>query len=214
VVASYYYDAFGNITDETGGTTASGNSYRYSGYQYDKESGLYYLNARYYSAKIARFMSQDTFTGNPGDPLSLNLYTYVSNNPLRYFDPTGHGSVPVTLPNGTKTTGNVVNGKTYLSNGSRVPEGSVVSTAGGDYMMKNGSGVKVDSVPVTTSSGSKTTGYVASGQTYYAGGSRVENGAVVTTRSGTYMMQNGKGVEVTPVNSYSSHCRRDDRVSQ
>jgi RHS repeat-associated protein len=90
VTASYYYDAFGVVTSEIGGTTAANNSYRYSGYQYDKEGGLYYLNSRYYAPKIARFMSQDTYAGNTRDPLSLNLYTYSYNNPIRYYDPTGH----------------------------------------------------------------------------------------------------------------------------
>jgi hypothetical protein len=43
-----------------------------------------------YDPKIARFLQEDTYTGNPNDPLSLNLYTYVKNNPLIYYDPTGH----------------------------------------------------------------------------------------------------------------------------
>ena len=44
--------------------------------EYDAETGLYYLDARYYDSKIARFLSEDTYTGDPNDPLSLNLYTY------------------------------------------------------------------------------------------------------------------------------------------
>nr|WP_041715001.1 hypothetical protein [Acetivibrio clariflavus] len=40
--------------------------------------------------KIARFLQEDTYTGDPNDPLSLNLYTYVKNNPLICYDPTGH----------------------------------------------------------------------------------------------------------------------------
>ncbi|WP_031342329.1 RHS repeat-associated core domain-containing protein, partial [Ruminiclostridium papyrosolvens] len=55
-----------------------------------KETDLYYLNARYYDSKTARFLSEDTYTGDPNDPLSLNLYTYCLNNPLIYIDPTGH----------------------------------------------------------------------------------------------------------------------------
>jgi RHS repeat-associated protein len=65
----------------------------YAGYQYDSETGLYYLNARYYDSKIARFLSEDTYAGDAGDPLSLNLYTYCSNNPIMYIDPTGHWAV-------------------------------------------------------------------------------------------------------------------------
>ncbi|MDF2531106.1 MAG: repeat-associated core domain protein, partial [Clostridia bacterium] len=86
-LATYYYDAFGNATETTGDKD---NPYRYAGYRYDEETDVYYLNARYYDAKIARFMTEDTYRGSAMDPLSLNLYTYVSNNPIRYYDPTGH----------------------------------------------------------------------------------------------------------------------------
>jgi hypothetical protein len=54
---------------------------------------LYYLNARMYDPKVARFLQEDTYTGDPNDPLSLNLYTYCANNPLIYYDPTGHNFV-------------------------------------------------------------------------------------------------------------------------
>jgi len=87
IAATYYYDSFGNITDTTG---YANNSITFAGYQYDNEIGLYYLNARMYDPKIARFLQEDTYTGDPNDPLSLNLYTYCYNNPLLYDDPTGH----------------------------------------------------------------------------------------------------------------------------
>lgn len=87
IEATYYYDAFGNIIEQTGDVN---NSITYSGYQYDEETGLYYLNARMYDPKIARFLQEDTYRGNPNDPLSLNLYTYCHNNPIVYWDPTGH----------------------------------------------------------------------------------------------------------------------------
>ena len=87
--ATYYYDAFGNIL-ESDGVAKDKNSILYAGYQYDEETGLYYLNARMYDPKIARFLQEDTYTGDPNDPLSLNLYTYCANNPIKYDDPTGH----------------------------------------------------------------------------------------------------------------------------
>ena len=87
IVATYDYDAFGNIISETGNAN---NSIKYAGYQHDKESGLYYLNARYYDSTIARFITEDTYYGEKTDPLSLNLYTYCHNNPIIYFDPSGH----------------------------------------------------------------------------------------------------------------------------
>ena len=87
IQATYYYDAFGNITEQTGDVN---NNITYAGYQYDKETDLYYLNARYYDSKTARFLSEDTYTGNTNDPLSLNLYTYCHNEPMMYVDPSGH----------------------------------------------------------------------------------------------------------------------------
>ncbi|MHB8127234.1 MAG: RHS repeat-associated core domain-containing protein [Desulfitobacteriaceae bacterium] len=87
VAATYYYDAFGNIQDQTGSIN---NNITYAGYQYDKETGLYYLNARMYDPITARFMQEDTYRGDLNDPLSLNLYTYGANNPIKYDDPSGH----------------------------------------------------------------------------------------------------------------------------
>ena len=43
-----------------------------------------------YDSIVARFLQEDTYTGDKNDPLSLNLYTYCANNPLIYDDPTGH----------------------------------------------------------------------------------------------------------------------------
>ena len=98
IAATYYYDAFGNITDTTG---SASNSITYAGYQYDKETGLYYLNARMYDPKTARFLQEDTYLGDRNDPLSLNLYTYCHNEPIMYTDPTGH----VTMKVGSKGDG-------------------------------------------------------------------------------------------------------------
>ena len=66
------------------------NNIKYAGYFYDAETGLYYLNARFYDPETARFIQQDSYSGNIHDPLSLNLYTYAQNNPISYYDPTGH----------------------------------------------------------------------------------------------------------------------------
>ena len=89
VAASYYYDAFGNILEQTGDVS---NSVLFAGYQYDKETGLYYLNARMYDPVTARFVQEDTYAGQQEDPLSLNLYTYCHKSPLMYWDPTGHSA--------------------------------------------------------------------------------------------------------------------------
>lgn len=102
IAATYYYDAFGNILESTGEVD---NSYLYSGYQYDVETGLYNLNSRMYNPDNARFLQEDEFLGLKGDPLSLNRYTYCTNNPLIYYDPTGH-------MNWATQTGSLINGIT------------------------------------------------------------------------------------------------------
>lgn len=69
------------------------NAILYAGYQYDEETGLYYINARMYDPVTARFLQADTYLGSLNDPLSLNLYTYCLNNPHRYTDPSGHVAI-------------------------------------------------------------------------------------------------------------------------
>ena len=92
VDATYYFDAFGNVLNKTGRVK---NSILYAGYQYDEETGLYYINARMYDPAIARFVQEDTYRGDPNDPLSLNLYAYCNNNPIKYIDPSGHSPFPL-----------------------------------------------------------------------------------------------------------------------
>ncbi|MCU6795127.1 S8 family serine peptidase [Paenibacillus sp. WQ 127069] len=86
-INTYDYDIWGNVLSKTEGMN---NPYRYTGEPQDDESGLIYLRARYYDPTVGRFISQDTVEGDLNNPLSLNLYTYVQNNPLRYTDPSGH----------------------------------------------------------------------------------------------------------------------------
>ncbi|MGO4185412.1 RHS repeat-associated core domain-containing protein [Paenibacillus sp. TAF43_2] len=49
-----------------------------------------YLRARYYDPSIGRFITKDTYEGEITNPLTMNLYVYTANNPLRYIDPSGH----------------------------------------------------------------------------------------------------------------------------
>jgi len=97
ILNSYRYDAFGNATymDET-----IANRFMYTGEQYDRITGTYYLRARYYDPTIGRFIQEDTYRGD-----GLNLYAYVANNPLKYIDPNGHDKQKIresdTLPVGT-----------------------------------------------------------------------------------------------------------------
>ena len=63
--------------------------YRFTG-QRDAGVGLYHMGARFYDSYINRFVSPDSIIPDFANPQSLNRYSYVNNNPLRYIDPTGH----------------------------------------------------------------------------------------------------------------------------
>jgi len=63
---------------------------RFTGQRYEAGLGLYDYNARFYDPLLGRFISADTIVPSPGNPQSLNRYSYVNNNPLRYIDPDGH----------------------------------------------------------------------------------------------------------------------------
>ena len=62
---------------------------RYTG-QRQEAFGLYDYRARYYSPGLGRFVSADTIVPDSGNPQALNRYAYVTNNPLRYNDPSGY----------------------------------------------------------------------------------------------------------------------------
>lgn len=95
VVATYDYDAFGNPVGAlpAAGSVGDANPYRYAGYRWDQDTGLYYLNARYYWAAVGRFITRDTFNGSEDDTSSLNLYNYCKGNPIIYAEPSGHVTI-------------------------------------------------------------------------------------------------------------------------
>lgn len=94
-VASYTYDAWGNILTQNG-SMASENPYRYAGYRYDENTKFYYLGARYYNSNNGVFLSHDPVNGDLTDPNSYNGYIYANNNPVMLFDPYGYYSVKKT----------------------------------------------------------------------------------------------------------------------
>lgn len=59
-----------------------GNTRLYTWREYDRETNLYYLRARYYDANLGRFISRDPI----GMQDNVNLYTYVANSPVGYVD--------------------------------------------------------------------------------------------------------------------------------
>lgn len=74
-------------------TENDSNDPKYNSQELDKESGLYYYNARHYSAEVARFVTADVVVDGEERAGGWNRYAYVHGNPIRYKDPTGHDSV-------------------------------------------------------------------------------------------------------------------------
>ncbi len=94
VVVSYIYDAWGTPTG-TAGTMAETlgkiNPFRYRGYVYDEETGLYYLRSRYYNGVNCRFLCADCIVKD-------NAFSYCRNRPITRFDPTGCDAILIEPP--------------------------------------------------------------------------------------------------------------------
>ena len=90
VIANYYYDAWGNITEITGDTAiANINPLRYRSYYYDTETELYYLNTRYYSPDMCRFLNADGYIQTGQGVLDKNMFAYCENSPVTRLDSNG-----------------------------------------------------------------------------------------------------------------------------
>jgi len=74
------------------------NPFRYRGYYYDKATGLYFLESRFYDPETGRFINADTVEHlDPKAINDLNLYAYCGNNPVMNVDPSGHESIAAVL---------------------------------------------------------------------------------------------------------------------
>ena len=83
VAQAYTFDSFGKQTASSGSLT---NPFQYSGREFDSETGLYFLRARYYDPATGKFLNEDPlrFAAN-----SVNFYQYAYNSPTNSTDPFG-----------------------------------------------------------------------------------------------------------------------------
>ena len=101
LIATYAYDAWGRcieakaVTADDDGHAVTDpdhiafiNPFRYRGYYYDAESGLYYLNSRYYDPETGRFLNADGIIGS-GGIIGYNMFAACNNNPVMLSDPSG-----------------------------------------------------------------------------------------------------------------------------
>lgn len=90
-VVEYKYNSWGKILSITGskaGTIGKTNPFRYRGYYYDEETGMYYLKNRYYDPEIRRFISADSYISGFNSTM-CNVFCYCGNNPVSNSDPEG-----------------------------------------------------------------------------------------------------------------------------
>ena len=91
-VVEYTYDSWGRLLSCTGSlasTLGTQNPFRYRGYVYDTETGLYYLQTRYYDPETARFINADIYVSTGQGVLGNNMYLYCGNNPVVRADDEG-----------------------------------------------------------------------------------------------------------------------------
>ncbi len=92
VVVQYAYDAWGKPIGKTGSmatTLGAVQPFRYRGYVFDQETGLYYLRSRYYTPVWNRFISSDNVIGSFKTLGDKNIYSYCNGNPVRFADTNG-----------------------------------------------------------------------------------------------------------------------------
>ena len=90
-VVIYQYTAYGTSTvlHDTAGLAII-NPFRFKGYYFDSESGMYYCHTRYYVPEWCRWLNADhpSFL-QPESLQGMNLFAYCGNNPVMYKDPSG-----------------------------------------------------------------------------------------------------------------------------
>jgi len=79
---TYTYNSFGKLSASTGTIV---NPLRYTGREFDAETGIYYYRARYYDPSAGCFLSEDPTWFRGG----VDFYTYVAGNPVNFSDPLG-----------------------------------------------------------------------------------------------------------------------------
>ncbi len=71
------------------------NSYMYVGEEYNANTGLYYLRARYMNPSTGSFTTMDSYQGSLYEPISLHKYAYANANPISYVDPSGYSATSI-----------------------------------------------------------------------------------------------------------------------
>ncbi|MCL2859132.1 MAG: RHS repeat-associated core domain-containing protein [Oscillospiraceae bacterium] len=105
-MVNYEYDSWGVTTaikDENGNIITDTNNIgylnlmRYRSYHLDQETGLYYLQSRYYNPDWGRYLNSDSLVDTGGSIIGTNMYAYCYNNPVNISDASGYIPVPIPM---------------------------------------------------------------------------------------------------------------------
>jgi len=106
----------------------------YTGHEHYEEFGLINMNGRMYDPAVGRMLSPDNFVQDPNSTQSYNRYSYVNNNPLKYYDPSGELRVSIKNPLGFMNDANFLNAFNTFHNIAMTAGIIVGSTATGGYV--------------------------------------------------------------------------------
>ena len=150
-VVTYIYDAWGNMLYHYGSHVddiGKYNPFRYRGYVYDTETGLYYLSSRYYNPAWGRFINADTAAVVAASPNKANwdknLFAYCDNNPISRKDDGGefwHLVVGAAI-------GGIIGAVSAAASGGDAIDMAIgfLAGAGGGALAASGAGVFVQAV--------------------------------------------------------------------
>jgi len=162
ISARYVYDSWGKLVSVTNASgvaitdpshIANLNPIRYRGYYYDTETGLYYLQSRYYNPEMGRFINADGVVAGVGNVQGYNLFQYCMNNPINMSDESGH------WPKWIKTAVKIAAAVAVVA----VVTAAVVVTAGGAAVALGASAAVVSGVMTGAAIGGVTAGAVSIG---------------------------------------------------
>ncbi|MCP4301378.1 MAG: type IV secretion protein Rhs, partial [Gammaproteobacteria bacterium] len=139
ITDTYDYEAFGSVLNQSGVTQ---NNYQFTGEQYDSALDQYYLRARYYDPKSARFTQRDNFVGVISDPISLHKYLYANSNPVNLIDPSGNFSIGGLL-SGIRTVAILArtsSGRAFLFEASKSAAGTAITSREAGFLVLAGLG--------------------------------------------------------------------------
>jgi RHS repeat-associated protein len=168
-VVQYTYDAWGKLLSTAGtlaDTIGTINPLLYRGYIYDHDTGLYYLQSRYYNSTIGRFICADTFVSTGQDLLGNNMFAYCLNNPVNMADDTGYLPFFVVTGIAGALIGGIIG---YATTGSwkgavvGAAVGGVIGLAGGAATAKLLAGSAVAKTSAVIAGGKALLGITASG---------------------------------------------------